>query len=169
MTPRFTGPVPDAVLYVASNMRAIDRAEIFATRWMESAIEVAEDTTVYPGFTWVGWLDTDPVVVFGAKPLWPNVWTVFAYATDKFQQIAWNVTRHIRRVTIPALVLAGAHRAQCHSLATHVEAHKWLESLGAVRECVVPRYGKGGEDFVLFGWTLESVKDVSLLRPAARR
>src|SRR3546814_15202527 len=58
---------------------------------------------------------------------------------------------------IPALVEVGAHRAECHSMEGHAEAHAWLELLGAEREGVRPRFGKNGEGFVCFSWRRENV------------
>jgi hypothetical protein len=150
-----TGPTWDGILHVALNMREKDRAEIFACRWQDSALGVAEDTIAAKdkGVVYIGWLDANPVVVYGAQPLRPGVWSAFAYATDDFADIGAYVTRHIRRAMMPGLVLMGAHRAQCYSLATHTVAHRWLEALGAHREAEVSAFGKNGEDFVLFSWT----------------
>ena len=157
MTVTITACVPEGVLHIASNMRESDRAEIFATRWSASPIDLAEDLVRIPGPKWVAW-DTvaGPVATYGAMPMWPGVWSLYCFATDYFPQVAWYVTRHIRRVMMRSLAIAGAHRAEARSIVSHTEAHAWLERLGAHREATLKGYGKGGEDFILFAWAVES-------------
>jgi len=158
MKKAITGPTWDAILHVALHMRERDRAELFANRWDDSALGVAESTIAIKdqGLLYVGWLEDTPVVVYGARPIWPGVWTVYAYATDDFPRIGGYVTRHIRRAMMPGLLLMGAHRAQCYSLASHDVAHRWLTALGASRDARLPAFGKNGEDFILFSWTAET-------------
>ena len=148
---------PAAVLHVCANMREADRAEIYATRWTDSPLDLAEDMTRIPGPKWVAWHEgIGPVATYGAMPMWPGVWSLYFFATNHFQRVAWSVTRHIRRVMMPSLAIAGAHRAEARSLISHVEAHAWLEQLGARREGELKGYGRGGEDFVTFAWAVES-------------
>lgn len=148
---------PVAVLHVATNMRAADREEIFATRWTDSALDLAEDVVRIPGPKWVAWRKgTGPVAAYGAMPMWPGVWSLYCFATPHFRQVAGSVTRHIMRVMMPSLAIAGAHRAEARSIVSHVEAHAWLERLGARREGELKGYGRGGEDFITFAWSVES-------------
>lgn len=144
-------------MHVAANMRQKDREEIYATRWTDSPIDLAEDVMQAPGPKWTAWADALPIAVCGAAVMWPNVWSVYAFGTDDFRRVALHLTEHIRKVMIPGLVIVGAHRAECRALLTHTEAHRWLELLGARREADLPGYGRNGEDFALYGWTMESV------------
>jgi hypothetical protein len=153
---QITGCPPEAVMSVATNMREKDKEEIYATRWTDSPIDLAESVMRSHGPKWAVWTEAGPVAVAGAALMWPGVWSVYAFGTDDFRRVAPYLTRHIRRVMMPGLVLAGAHRAECRSLGTHTEAHEWLEKLNATREADLPRYGRNGEDFVLFSWTKES-------------
>lgn len=148
---------PLSVMRVASNMRESDKAEIYATRWTRNPIDVAEDVCRIPGPKWVAHADgAGPVAAYGAMPMWPGVWSLYMFATPHFQRVAWDVTRHIRRVMMPSLAIAGAHRAEARSAASHVEAHTWLERLGAKREATLKGYGRDREDFILFVWAVES-------------
>jgi hypothetical protein len=56
----------------------------------------------------------------------------------------------------PAIVNAGAHRGQCISPADHLDTHRWLRWLGAKEEAMLRKYGKNGEDALLFAWTKEA-------------
>lgn len=141
------------MMSICRNMREADRAEIFALRWSDNPMDLAEDTMNVAGPKWVAHAEgPGPVAVYGAAPMWPGVWSLWLYATPHFHQIGGRLTRHIQRVMIPALVIAGAHRAEARSMSTHAEAHSWLERLGGQREAVLAGYGKNGEDFLVFAW-----------------
>jgi hypothetical protein len=146
----------DAVAFVARHMRADDRAEIFATRCDDDAGVIADETMAFARFgcvAWSGGITPEPAAVACAIPTWPGVWSVGMYATDRWPEVARATTRWIKGVLIPDLVAAGAHRAECRSLAAHVTAHRWLERLGAAREATLAAYGRNREDFFLYAWT----------------
>ena len=151
-----TGSLPEAVMHICCNMRPADKEEVFALRWSDSPLDLAEDMMHLRGPQWVAWLNAEPVALIGAHLMWPNLWSVYAFGTKKFQQVGLPLTRHVRRVMMPGLKIVGALRAQCLSLSTHTEAHRWLESLNARKESVLPKYGRNGEDFVMYSWTEES-------------
>ena len=46
----------------------------------------------------------------------------------------------------------GAHRLECRSMEGHVEAQRWLETIGATREATLHGYGREGEDFHVYTW-----------------
>lgn len=148
----------NAVSFVAANMRDADRAEIFATRADDDAARLAAETMAFARFGGVAWWrdgrHDEPVAVVCAIPLWPGVWSVGMYATDRWPAVAHATTRWIKRSLIADLVAAGAHRAECRSLAGHATAHRWLESLGASFEARLPAYGCHCETFFLYAWTL---------------
>lgn len=150
------GVTYESVLSVCSNMREMDRKEVFANCRSDDPVELADNVMAISGVKWSGFVDGKAVSVHGAWQVWPGVWSVYAFGTDGFGGIARALTRHIRRVMLPAAILAKAHRAHCFSLAEHVEAHRWLERLGATREATLRRYGKNGEDFVVFSWVWEA-------------
>jgi hypothetical protein len=138
------------VHWIARNMREWDRREIFALRWDDDPRGVAESACQSGDTSWAALVDGIPAVAWGALPMWPGVWSMWAFGTDNFPHACLKVTRMIRRVIIPALVSAGARRAQAYSMAGHDDAQRWLESWGAKRESTAPGFGRGGEDFYLY-------------------
>jgi hypothetical protein len=68
--------------------------------------------------------------------------------------VALGATRWALRSLKPAMLAAGGHRAECRSIETHGTAHRWLESLGFVREAVLPDCGKNRETFYQYAWRL---------------
>lgn len=142
----------DSVLFVARNMRQADRDEIYATRWSTDPADLAAACMACPYFAWCFWHDGVPAGVIGAIPKHPGVWNVYAFGTRDFNRVALPMSRHAMRVMIPTIDKVGARRAECLSSANHVEAHRWLEMMGAERESTLSRYGKYGEDFYLYRW-----------------
>lgn len=149
---------PEGVHHVVERMRAKDREEIYATQWSDDGYAVANHILRVCDFGFVLHADDgEPVVCCGAVPMWPGVWSVWMFATDRFNEIALSTTKFAKRVFFPALEETGWHRLECRSLDSHAVAHAWLESLGAYKESETTRYGKLGERFFVYCWTKEPV------------
>jgi hypothetical protein len=149
---------PD-LLYVADNMRDMDKNEIFATRWDENPESLVDSIMKYGDFGWVvGSEDGIPIAAFGAIPIWPGSWQVWMFATDRWNEVSTQVTKFIKRVMIPAIVDAGWNRAECKSIEDHPTAHRWLEMLGATHEHTLACFGKDGQAFRLYSWTKDTFK-----------
>ncbi len=144
-------PVP--LRAVLADLRPADRAELAATLWeFDPAAIVEASAAARFGFVALAG-DGQPVAACGAAELWPGCYQVGLFATTRWPEVAAAVTRRIRRDLIPALLAAGARRAQAMSDARHAEAHRWLRRLGARCEARLTAFGTGGEDFLLFAWT----------------
>lgn len=142
------------LLYVADNMREIDKKEVFATMWGDNPSDLAETIVSKDGFGWIAsGNDNLPIAAFGAIACWPGVWQVWMFATDRWPEVAMDVTRFIRRIMIPAIKSTDWIRAECRSIDGHHVAHRWLESLGAKREASLAMFGKGGDTFHVYSWT----------------
>jgi hypothetical protein len=147
---------PDGVHHVVHKMREKDQKEIFATQWSDDPWSFANGVLKCGDFGFVLHADDgEPVVCCGALAMWPGVWSVWMFATDRFDEIALSTTKFGKRVFFPALDAAGWHRMECRSLDSHDIAHRWLESFGAYKESETTKYGKGGERFFVYCWTKE--------------
>jgi hypothetical protein len=145
---------PEGVRHIVVNMRQKDAEEIFATQWTDDRNEFSDFVMRSGGFGYVLHSDDgDPIVACGAVPLWPGVWSIWMFATDRFDEIAKSTHRFAKEVFFPVLNDVGYVRLECRSMATHSVAHRWLESLGGIKEADVRSYGKNGEDFALYCWT----------------
>ena len=149
----------DDILFISERLRAWDRKEIFALMWSDSPIDLATTCAQLAAnaFTLHG-DDETPIAYVGAIPLWPGFWKVWMFATDDFRKIGLRATTWVKQHFIKGIVEAGAVRAECQSMDGHVEAHRWLEVLGAEREGEHDSYGKNGEIFVTYKWTKNNVK-----------
>lgn len=139
-------------LYVCERLREWDRREVFATMWTDEPDDLAELTMALAGdLAWCAKKDGEPVMVLGAHQVWPGSWALYAYGTDRVPEIGLGMTRFVKRVIFPAMKAAGWRRAECRSMDGHVDAQRWLESLGGQRDpSPVLRFGKDGETFHTF-------------------
>jgi hypothetical protein len=143
---------PDLVLPVVLSMREWDRREIYANRFDENPLKLADEAVAMgQNAGWVAGLE-EPIAAFGCFEMWPGVWSMWLFATDDFPQIGLSVTKLITRQIVPTLWEVGAHRLEARSMEGHHDAQRWLEVIGAEREGTLKGYGKGGEDFHVYTW-----------------
>jgi hypothetical protein len=143
---------PDLVLPVAEQMRESDRREIFATRWDDDTAALAGEAVELGRLVgWVSGLER-PIAAFGCYEMWPNVYSMWLFATDDFRRIGISMTKLITRSIVPMLFKAGAHRLEARSMEGHHEAQRWLEMIGAKREATLRGYGREGQDFHVYAW-----------------
>jgi len=139
------------ILLVASTMRESDLVEIYATRADEDPAGVAglADTSSHK------WIYRQPdgavVSAFGGLEMWPGVWSVWMFANDLWNaDVAVQMIKHWHRTIRVEQPRLGIRRLECRSLATHYDAHRFIEALGLEFESDTPSYGKNGEDFITF-------------------
>lgn len=149
---------PHALRYVARSMCRIDAAEVFATRHDTDPDAIAAEIH-HIGGGYICLRDMVPLSAFGAMHIWPGVWSVWMFSTDKLDMHAGaQILRHFRRVVLPDVLAAGVHRVQCDSLKKHHTAHEFIERFGGRHESIMRNYGRGGEDFVRFVWDREALE-----------
>ena len=86
------------------------------------------------GDAWLFWRgDTgEPAACLGSYAMTPKVAGCWAFGTDGWDRTVRSVTRHARRVMVPALLKAGFHRAECRALAKREDTKIWLTSLAGL-------------------------------------
>lgn len=142
------------LLYVAHHMRDWDKREIYATRWADDPEALALDCWRHRDTAFIACpKDGPPAAAVGAVERWPNVWSVWMFATDEIGRVGLSLHRFVSRVMIPTLRGAGARRADCFSMDGHTDAQRWLERLGA-RRTPDPflNWGRNGETFWHYYW-----------------
>ncbi len=144
-------------LYVAERMRISDQREIAAIRGGSLFAErIAMDCHLSlqsQGIGYVAYAGEVPVVVIGAIPCHPGLWSAYMFATGHLTKIGLGLTRWTIDTFIPEIVEAGAHRIQCDSIEGHDHAHAWLKTCGAKNEGAMLKFGIGQETFYRFAWT----------------
>jgi len=146
--------------FVMANLRPIDQLEAFCQ--LPDGVTSAQlaHYTVASSKAFVAYLDSQPVMVFGSSTI--NVCTVslWALGTRKSWRVIPAVTRFMRDFHIPALIDSGVTLGEARSLLTHTQAHKWMRDFGAEVSGEPFVYGKGGELFQLFRWTVAGYRSI---------
>lgn len=144
--------------HLVNNLRERDRREIFALRWSDNPIEFIVEASRIIGPLWSAWLlDGKCIAVHGALPLRPGVVAAFAFGTPDWHHAARGIIKHVRHWLIPCLQAANYHRGEAFSLASNVDAHRFIEATGGEREAYLHQYGRDQEDFVLYRWKLNEL------------
>lgn len=145
------------VSYIAAHMREQDWREVHASCPTDDKAEAGILCHLSSqGWSYTAWLHGEPVCAFGFSPsMLPWLWSAWAFGTDKMKRAIPTVTRFGRSTIARQLIEAGAQRCEIRSIADHDLAHRWLQGLGAHRECDLPGYGRNGETFVLYAWLKE--------------
>ena len=150
----------EGIAHIVRNLRARDRAEIFALRWNDDEDTLIDQVSANAGALWRVWSwDGEPVAINGVVPVRPGVVVAGAFGTDKWRFTLRAMTRWSLEFVIPALRCSNYHRGEAYVLASNTDSRRWIESLGAEIESVLLRYGRNREDFLLYVWDLTKDKD----------
>ena len=141
----------DGMLYVAEHLRADDLAEVMATRFDDIPRCFAADHALIPGPKYLALAkDGTPVALGGIAMHQPGVGQAWLVGTPRINECALEIARAGKAGIARFMDTPGCHRLQAFSVATHTVAHRWLASLGMRPESTLPKFGKRGEDFILF-------------------
>lgn len=140
--------------YIASRMRAEDREEAEAQLGPVHYMDIA---AMHLGpHAFVATLSGNPEAAFGVTP-YGHLGIAWSWGSKRIGRCAPTIARDVRERLIPLLIGQGARRVEARALATHTSARTWLKRMGATERCVLPAYGRGGEDFVLYDWVNRDV------------
>ncbi len=145
----------EGITHIVRNLRARDRAEIFALRWHDDEDALIDEIATIAHDMWKIWSwHSEPVAMNGVVPLRPGVVMACAFGTDQWRHTIRAMTHWSREWVIPALQLAHYHRGEAQVLASNTDSRRWIESLGGEVECLLKGYGKHREDYLLYAWDL---------------
>lgn len=147
---------PAALVHICANMRAMDAAEVFATRYGEDRAELVGQLVA--GLSLVAFAaclnadDGEPVAFVALWPLCPGVASINLLATDRWGEIAPAAHRFCLRTVRDTVCASAFRRVECRALAAHSVSRAWLARCGLVEEGVLTALGRNGEDFVQMAW-----------------
>lgn len=154
--------------YVTANLRELDRAEVFCqlaegtrTHELAYALTMADDT-------YCAYYRGTPAAVFGVGPI--NICTLsfWAIGTRHMWCTVPAITRYFLDVILPGKIEQGFTSAEARSLAGHLSAHRWMISMGAEMVGEPFLFGRNGEHFQLFRWTVADYRTIKGGKPAER-
>lgn len=140
--------------FITANLRPIDYAEAFC-QLPDGAttIELAW-WLLHSGDAFIAYLDDTPVFFFGTSPMTATCYSVWGLGTDRTTRVIPAVTRYLMTTHIEKRIAEGALTMEARSILEHREAHGWMRGVGATQLGEPFEYGKGGELFVLFRFTV---------------
>jgi hypothetical protein len=156
--------------WVMANMRQLDREEVYA-QWPDTltTAELATGLLFTPGAeTFVAYLKDEPVALFGTSPMTVNCLWVWALGTDRMERAVPEITRFFMDYHMPRRIEQGYTCAEARSLVTHGVAHRWIEGMGGKKLGGAFEFGKGGEHFVLYRWTVAGYRAIGRKTGATR-
>jgi hypothetical protein len=160
-----------AIEYIVMHMRPRDHDEVFGIINHDDPLQFAMDATGYirnAGRGRVAWHNGRPAGLMAFVELRPGVWEVWAFGTEDFQPVVFELMRWCRKEARDILRHCKGHRLQCYSRADYGEAHKLIAAMGGKREgSVLRRFGKDGADYQTFVWLNGENDDI--LRPHYRK
>lgn len=148
--------------FITANLRPGDREEAFCQLPPDTPTAVLGTWLAQPTHrSLIAYLDDEPVTLFGASPINHFVWSVWALGTRQMQRTAPAVSRYFTRTLIPQLIEEfGIVGLEARSLASHDEARRWIENMGGKRHGKPFPFGRDGQRFVLYRWTVAAYRTI---------
>lgn len=140
-----------AILLVCQDLPESEQGVVAAINGTPfDADSAARQAINYHGPTWCGAEGGTPLVVGGFIPLRQGVYRAWFYATNAaWERHGRDVSRIVRDL-IASMLVEQAHRIEVVTLADRSHARRWYETLGLRLEAVMPQYGAGREDAVMY-------------------
>lgn len=155
MTTTITPATLRDMSYISANMREADRREITAV-FPYSSLEIAAAMwAASEDFRWCAHYDGQPVCAFGVSEMLPGLGSGWAFGTASMPRVIRSITAFCRRTASRQAALR-FRRIEVRTAIDHPDSHRWLESLGFLREGLAVDYGAGGIDFAVYGATRSS-------------
>lgn len=140
--------------YITANLRAVDKVEAFCQLPdAATTIELAW-WLIHSGDAFIAYRKNEPVFLFGTSPQTASCYNVWGLGTDDTRKVIPEVTRYLMTTHIEKRIAEGARTMEARSLVSHTEAHGWMRMVGAEQHGEPFEYGKHGEQFVLYRFTV---------------
>lgn len=140
--------------YITANLRPIDHAEAFCQLPADFPSWALAQHLLTAPHARIAYDGEVPAVLFGYSLLNVSTASLWAVGTKRMRRAMPEVTTHYSRVIEPELHRLGVLAAEARSLVTHLEAHHWMRAWGGKRHGPAFVYGRGGERFYMFRWTV---------------
>lgn len=140
--------------WITANLRPLDHHEAFCQLPPDTPTATLAYWLVMSGDAFIAYENDEPVTLFGTTPMTAACFSVWAIGTARMRRTIPAVTRYLMTEHIEKRIADGARTMEARSLANHTEAHAWMRSTGAEQLGEPFEYGRDGEMFVLFRWTV---------------
>lgn len=146
--------------FVTANLRPMDHREVFCqlapgtkTHELAYALTLADDT-------YCAFFKDRPVAIYGVGPINICTLSVWAIGTRDMRRAVPAITRHIMETILPEKIEQGFTSAEARTIEGHHTAHRWMQSLGGEPHGEPFVFGRGGERFILYRWTVGAYRTI---------
>lgn len=144
--------------WITANLRPLDRLEAFCQLPPGTKTSaLAWFLVMGHGDAFIAYLRDEPAMVFGIAPINAVCLSVWALGTRRAPRVAPSISRWLRDELLPGKAAEGYTSMEARSLVEHHAAHRWMLSTGAVQHGPPFVFGRGGEEFILFRWTVDAL------------
>ena len=150
--------------WLMANLRQLDREETFCQLPDGISTDKLAEWFITTGDAFIAYHRDEPALLFGTTRVHVCAMSIWALGTAKAERTIPAVSRFLIEHAIPWRIEQGFTCMEARSLSTHLDAHRWMEGMGGKREGEPYLYGKGGEHFVTYRWTVSSYRAISQSR-----
>jgi len=145
---------PLGLEYIVSNVRPTDLAEFEAVGMGRNDMMAAGHASAV---RFQANYKNAGAFAFGFVSVFPHVWDVWGFGTDKTSRVLPQVTRFIKTEIVPRLTQAGIKRVEVRLPTDATDSLTWLSThAGATVDCLrMKGFGMDGQDFALLSWTAD--------------
>jgi hypothetical protein len=147
---------------VAFRMRKEDYEEIYLGSGYANPLVLAEHIYKTALFGSIFYDKGTPKGVMSFHATIPGVWNVGFFATDDWGSIFTSASIYAKKLVNKAVTSKLVRRVEARSLYSYTQAHKWLEWLGAKKECELKDWGLGGQTYYLYCWKISDYSPETL-------
>jgi hypothetical protein len=147
--------------WITHNLRSEDREEVYCQ--LPDGLHHAVFATwlLGNGEAFIAYSNGNPVLLFGTSPITVCALSVWAMGVPGMERSIPEVSRFLISEHIPYRIKAGFNNMEARSHVDHVAAHRWIESMGGERHGPAYVFGRGGEHFITYRWTVSSYRAIS--------
>jgi hypothetical protein len=147
--------------WITAYMREIDKQECFCQLPDDTPTSVLAAQFVHVGNCYIAYERDQPTMLFGTSPINAACFSVWGVGTERTPRVVPAVSQFMLDYEVPRRIGEGFRTAEARSIATHGQAHRWIESLGGVKHGPAFPYGKADEHFVLYRWTVAGYRAIA--------
>lgn len=146
--------------YIMGNLNTHDALEVCCQLVDDPDMAALAKAALIAGETRIAYYRDRPVMFFGTTPMTVCCMSAWAVGTPDSWRAINEVSRCFIHELIPDRLDEGFNSMEARAMVTNEPALKWLISMGGEQLGKPFEYGKGGEMFTLFRWTVASYRTI---------